>query len=90
MGRVAQQKYESEEDDSDKSDKEGNSEEEYDEDCPGSFYIRFKDGIPPLVKKDMMVEDLWILLKRPLISNQNLTDMSDIIFVKSCWHNNNK
>lgn len=38
----------------------------------------------------MMVEDLWILMKRPLVTNQSLTDVSEMLFVKSCWHNHNK
>lgn len=38
----------------------------------------------------MMVDDLWVLLKRPLITNQNLNDVSEMLFVKSCWHGVNK
>ena len=30
-----------------------NSEEESDSESGGNFYMRFKEGIPPLVKKDM-------------------------------------
>jgi hypothetical protein len=47
----------------------GKSEDESDDECAGSFYMRFKDGVPPMVKKDMMVEDLWILTKRTLVTN---------------------
>jgi hypothetical protein len=35
----------------------------------GAFYLRFKEGIPPLVRKDLMIEDLWLLMKRPLVTN---------------------
>ena len=38
----------------------------------------------------MMVEDLWILMKRPMITNQSLSDVSDILFVKAGWHGFNK
>jgi hypothetical protein len=43
-----------------------------DEGTPGQFYIKFKEGIPPLVKKDCMADDLWLLMKRPLATSQNL------------------
>jgi hypothetical protein len=46
--------------------------------------------VPPLVKKDMMVEDLWILMKRPLITNQNINDLTEVIFCKAMWHSHNK
>ena len=59
----------SSEDEKDDDENEHNSEEDSDEEVPGHFYIRFKEGVPPLVKKDMMVEDLWILMKRPLCTN---------------------
>ena len=38
-------------------------------DEPGSYFIKFKEGIPGIVRKDMMVDDLWILLKRPVVTN---------------------
>lgn len=76
---------------------DSSSEEEKQEDedisdteVSGSFYLRFKDAIPPIVKKEMMVEDLWLLMKRPLVTNQNLSDVSDMILAKSCWHFHNK
>ena len=47
----------------------GNSEDESDSETGGSFYIKFKEGIPPLVKKDMACEDLWLLMKRPMVTN---------------------
>lgn len=47
-----------------------NSEEESDDEQGGSFYVRFKEGIPPLVKKDMACEDMWLLMKRPMATNQ--------------------
>lgn len=37
-----------------------------------------------------MLEDLWLLMKRPLVTNQNLSDVSDMILVKNLWHSNNK
>ena len=37
-----------------------------------------------------MVEDLWILMKRPMVTNQNLTDVPEMLFVKALWHNQNK
>jgi hypothetical protein len=39
------------------------------DDDQGSFYLKFKEGIPGLVRKDMMVDDLWLLFKRPLVTN---------------------
>ncbi|CDW90096.1 UNKNOWN [Stylonychia lemnae] len=81
---------ESQDDEESKSEDEGaNSGDESDGETPGAFYIKFKDKLPPLVKKDMMVEDLWILMKRPMITNQNLNDVSDILFVKGLWHSHN-
>lgn len=74
------------------NDEEGKrSEDESDVDeCTGCFFMRFKEGVPPLVKKDMMVEDLWVLMKRPLVTNQGLADVSELIFAKSNWHSHNK
>lgn len=37
-----------------------------------------------------MVEDLWILMKRPMVTNQSLTDVSEMLFVKNLWHGHNK
>ena len=52
------------------SDKDGEiSEEGSDDETPGAFYLKFKEPVPPLVKKDMMVEDWWILMKRPFVTN---------------------
>lgn len=67
-----------------------NSEEESDSESGGNFYMRFKEGIPPLVKKDMACEDLWLLMKRPLVTNQSLSDVPDMILAKSEWHFHNK
>jgi hypothetical protein len=67
-----------------------NTDDESDGEAPGNFYLKFKEAIPPLVKKDMMVEDLWILMKRPMITNQTLSDVSDALFVKAGWHGYNK
>ena len=47
----------------------GLSEEDSDAEVPGQFYIKFKESVPPIVKKDMMIEDLWILMKRPMVTN---------------------
>ena len=59
-----------EEDSSDEKEQEGaNTDEESDEEAPGHFYIKFKEPVPPIVKKDMIVEDLWILMKRPMVTN---------------------
>ncbi len=52
--------------------------------------MRFKEGIPPLVKKDMACEDLWLLMKRPMVTNQNLSEVPDMIYAKSEWHFHNK
>lgn len=82
--------------DSDSSANQDSDKEEYpseeDSDCekPGHFYARFKESVPPLVKKDMTVEDLWILLKRPLVTTQPLSDCPDMVFAKSLWHGHNK
>ena len=56
----------------------------------GVFYLRFKEAIPSLVRKDLMMEDLWLLMKRPIVTNQNLSDVSDMILVKNMWHGPNK
>ena len=56
----------------------------------GVFYLRFKEAIPALVRKDLMMEDLWLLMKRPIVTNQNLSDVSDMILVKNMWHGPNK
>ncbi|MFM7855532.1 MAG: hypothetical protein ACKO96_27305, partial [Flammeovirgaceae bacterium] len=45
------------------------SEQESESEESGAFYMRFKESIPPLVRKDMMLEDLWLLMKRPLVTN---------------------
>lgn len=52
--------------------------------------MKFKEGIPPLVKKDMVVEDLWLIMKRPMVTNQNLSDVPDMVLAKSTWHFHNK
>ena len=52
--------------------------------------MKFKEAIPPLVKKDMAIDDLWLLMKRPMVTNQNLSDVPDMILAKSCWHFHNK
>ena len=52
--------------------------------------MRFKEGIPPLVKKDMACEDMWLLMKRPIATNQSLSDVPDMILCKSAWHWHNK
>jgi hypothetical protein len=46
--------------------------------------------VPPLVKKDMSIDDLWLLMKRPMVTNQSLNDVPDLILAKSMWHFNNK
>jgi len=62
-------------------------EEDMEEDTPGHFYLRFKEAIPALVKKDMMYEDLWVLMKRPLVTTQSLQDIPELILCKAMWHN---
>ena len=52
--------------------------------------MKFKEGIPKLVKKDMSQEDLWLILKRPIATNQLLSDVPDMILAKSAWHFHNK
>ena len=66
------------------------SEEDSDNESPGSFYVRFKEAVPPQVKKDMMVEDLWILMKRPMVTNQGLNDVTEVVFARAMWHSHNK
>ena len=34
------------------------------------FFLRFKEALPALVKKDLMIDDLWLLFKRPLVTSQ--------------------
>jgi hypothetical protein len=38
----------------------------------------------------MMVEDLWVLMKRPMVTNQSLADVSDVVFARSMWHAHNR
>jgi hypothetical protein len=71
------------EDSSSQDEQKDDDEEISDTEVSGSFYLRFKDSIPPIVKKDMMVEDLWLLMKRPMVTNQNLSDVPDMILAKS-------
>ena len=52
--------------------------------------MKFSDGIPALVKKDMMVDDLWLLVKRPIVTNQGLHEVHDMVLAKSSWHYNAK
>lgn len=75
---------------SDLEDEAAQSDNETDQEEAGAFYLKFKEGIPPLVRKDLMLEDLWLLMKRPLVTNQNLSDVSDMILVKNKWHSHNK
>lgn len=35
----------------------------------GCFYLKFREPLPPLVRKDLMIEDCWLLMKRPLVTN---------------------
>lgn len=43
-----------------------------------------------MVKKDLMVDDLWLLMKRPLVTNQGLHECHDMVLAKSAWHYNSK
>jgi len=67
------QKYEDSSEDSEEfkndEEKEGTLNAELFEDEPGCFYIKFKEGIPGIVRKDMMLDDLWLLMKRPIVTN---------------------
>jgi hypothetical protein len=47
----------------------GASQEDSDAEEAGAFYMRLKESMPPLVRKDLMHEDLWLLMKRPLVTN---------------------
>lgn len=38
----------------------------------------------------MACEDMWLLMKRPLVTNQSLSDVPDMILAKSEWHFHNK
>eukprot|EP00347_Sterkiella_histriomuscorum_P015353 403357339 len=89
-GLAAQRQNEEESSSESEQEENHNSGDESDGETPGSFYVKFKDFLPPLVKKDMMVEDLWILMKRPMVTNQNLADVSEMLFVKNQWHGHNK
>lgn len=60
------------------------------EDMGDQFFLRFKEALPALVKKDLMIDDLWLLFKRPLVTSQNLTDIPDMVLAKSAWHHNTK
>lgn len=65
------QKYEDSSEDSEdfKKEEDEQAPEDLFEDEAGSYYLKFKEGIPAVVKKDMMLDDLWLLLKRPLVTN---------------------
>ena len=39
------------------------------DDESGSYFIRFKEALQPLVKKDMMLDDMWLLVKHPIVSS---------------------
>lgn len=85
------QKYEDSSEDSDEfQNEELLANQELFDDDQGSFYLKFKEGIPGLVRKDMMVDDLWLLFKRPLVTNQGLNDIHDMVLAKSSWHFNSK
>lgn len=86
------QKYEDSSDDSEEQQDEdgGALNEELFEDEPGCFYIKFKEGIPPLVRKDMMLDDMWLLFKRPIVTNQGLAEQTDMVMGRSAWHFNSK
>ena len=38
----------------------------------------------------MACDDLWLLLKRPIATNQKLDEVPDMIYVKSEWHYHNR
>ena len=74
--KQANQKYDDSSEDSqddelgqNEENKESKLNEELFEDEAGSYYLRFKEGLPNLVKKDLMVDDLWLLMKRPLVTS---------------------
>jgi hypothetical protein len=56
----------------------------------GNLYLRFKDGLSAQIKKEMMIDDLWILLKKPIASSLRIEELKDILLVKSLWHYNQK
>ena len=60
------------------------------DDDGGCYYLKFREALPGLIRKDLMVEDLWILMKKPLVSNQGLHELTDIVLAKSAWHYNSK
>ncbi len=56
----------------------------------GNLYLRFKDGLSAQIKKEMMIDDLWILLKKPIASSLRIEELKDVLLVKSLWHYNQK
>ena len=47
--------------------------------------------MPLLVKKEMMLDDLWMLFKKPLVTNKGLdAQQLDMVLAKSAWHYNSK
>ena len=62
-----------------------NSDAESDQEEQESFYMKFKETVPPNVKKDMSTDDMWLFMKRPLATNQNLGDIPNIVLAKSDW-----
>ena len=59
-------------------------------DDSGDFFLRFKDGIPFLVRQDMMLDDLWLLVKKAIVSSQGLHEVPGMVLAKSAWHYNTK
>ena len=37
-----------------------------------------------------MIDDLWILLKKPIASSLRIEELKDVLLVKSLWHYNQK
>ena len=58
--------YATDEEGDNKSDEEDEDDEEG---KPGAFYLRFKEMVPSKIKKDMSIEDMWVLVKRPIVTS---------------------
>ena len=56
-------------DSSSDSEKEDENEPDSDSEIAGAFYLKLRESLPPLVRKDLMHEDLWLLMRRPLVTN---------------------
>ncbi|CAI2367160.1 unnamed protein product [Moneuplotes crassus] len=65
--------------------KEEKEEESYE--VLDSFYLNVQQSQCPMgMKKGAQKDDLWMLMKNCMNTTQNLRQVNDFVFVKTCWH----